>query len=641
MPASLFHRHRNPASVHLNNPQWIGTMIEKIRKTVPSLHGNTDSELSVRSETLSETVCGGVSILDESILIPGLALMTEALRRRTGKLVYDVQLQAAMALAVGSSVEMQTGEGKTLSVGLAAYLHALQRRGVHVVTANAYLAERDCHDLGPAYEILGLTCGFLPEGNNLALKRAAYECDLTYGTGYEFGFDYLRDQVQLRNHRGRRLGEKCLSNCQRSIFSVQETTQRGLWRAIVDEADNVLLDDACSPLVLSGNTAMTAVDEQAHQLARRTAANLHCNHDFRFDHESRRVALTDVGVEAVHGCDLNSIEHVLQRPWIDYVEHALQAEWLYHRDVHYIVREAQVQLVDGTTGRVFEDRKWSAGLHQAVEAKEGVLITAESQPLAKVTRQRLYKSYQTLTGLTGTATGSESEFLDIYGLRVISVPLRVPSQRRMERPRFFVDGAARLNAVAAEVGELHRTGRPVLVGTRSIAETGELSALLKQQQVAHQVLSGVQDADETAIISAAGNPGSVTISTNMAGRGTDIQLSPRSAALGGLHVIVSGRHEASRIDRQIIGRGARQGDPGSARVYCSGDDWLVQSYGPWIRDALRRYADSRGEVAQDFSVAFDRAQRSCERQQCQIRRQLYQEDRRRTEVLVKLDSRLA
>lgn len=637
MPASLFSQHPKANPARFNNPTLIALLIKRIQVAASKLHRLSEADLNACSDRLTESVCGGTSLLEESILVPGLALMAEAIRRCTGKSVYDVQLHAALLLASGSIVEMQTGEGKTLSVGLAAYLHAIRRRGIHVVTSNAYLARRDCRELAPAFEILGMTCGFLPEGNNVSEKRLAYECDLTYGTGYEFGFDYLRDQVQIRGQRNIRLGEKCLSNCNNSNTLVNAIVQRGLSLAIIDEVDNVLLDDACSPLVLSGSTATAAIDEQAHRRARQTAIGLKSNHDFRFDGQDRRIVLTESGIQAAHTRDLETINHVLQRPWIDYIEQALQAEWLFHRDVHYILRDAKVQLVDGTTGRVFEDRKWTAGLHQAVEAKEGLPITCETQPLARVTRQRLYGLYHNLTGLTGTAIGGEAEFSEIYRLRVNPVPLRVPSRRRIESPRFFVDATARSRAIVAEIVDVHRAERPVLIGTRSIAETRELSTILGSQHIAHQVLNGVQDSDEAAMIADAGVAGAVTISTNMAGRGTDIRLTPEAVSRGGLHVIICGRHESNRIDRQLMGRGARQGDPGSARLFCSGDDWLVQSYSPWVPDTLRRHADRHGEVAQDFSVAFDRAQRICERQQRLIRTQLYQEDRRRDEVMAKID----
>lgn len=412
--------------------------------------------------------------------------------------------------------------------------------------------------------------------------------------------------------------------------------QRALWLAIVDEADNVLLDDACSPLILSEVSPSEAPDREIHLRACDLALAMRSGEHFVLDSSSGGIALTQMGEDLVDRSQRDlPIRHLL-RPWTDYVQQALRARWFFCRDVHYVADE-QIRIVDSTTGRVFEDRKWSDGLHQAIEAKEGLKISAESRSLARVTRQRFFRLYRNLAGLTGTATGGETEFREIYHVGVSPIPVRVPSKRRIERPRFFVDGNSRADSIVKEIANCHRLGRPVLVGTRTIQESDDLSQRLMGRKILHRVLNGRQCAEESEIVAAAGQPGAVTISTNMAGRGTDIKLSQKSRSLGGLHVIVSGRHESSRIDRQLIGRSARQGDPGSARIFCAADDWLVQAHAPWIAQTIRKHADQTGEAKRDLSSAFNLAQHSAEQRLTQLRHQLFMLDQQRNDALTRIE----
>lgn len=632
---SLFTRSRNRTldALTLFKPFAGPAVCRAIQEFAHSLKGCCDAELRHRSLDLRDQSAGTAAVLDRAVLIPAIGLMIESIRRQMGHEIYDVQIDAALALARGSIVEMQTGEGKTLAASLTAYLHALPGRGVHVVTSNAYLAGRDQSELSPVFERLGLTCGFISDRLEPGQKRLAYECDITYGPGYEFGFDYLRDQVQLRGQKQQALGQRCLSAV---AGDVSISSQRALWLAIVDEADNVLLDDACSPLILSESSPAEAPDSEIHRKARDLAFEMKSGEHFVVDPATGRITFTPSGGDLVARLqDEIPVRH-LQRPWNDYVEQAARARWFFCRDVDYIVDD-EVRIVDSTTGRVFEDRKWSDGLHQAIEAKEGLKITAETRSLARVTRQRFYGLYRNLAGLTGTATGGEGEFKEIYQVGVVPVPVRIPSKRTIQRPRFFVDANAKAESIVGEIADCHRHGRPVLVGTRTIQESDDLSCRLAGKKIPHRVLNGRQCAEESEIVAAAGQLGAVTISTNLAGRGTDIKLSPASRSIGGLHVIVSGRHESSRIDRQLIGRSARQGDPGSARIFCSADDWLAMAHAPWIAQSLQRHADRAGETRIDFSTAFNAAQRSAEQRLTQIRRQMYLQDQQRNQAMTRIE----
>lgn len=611
-------------------------LVRTVRAQAPLLQGSTDRDLRDRYADLRSDAFRRDAQRD-ALLPRLLALVTEALRRTIGIELYDVQLVAGAALSRGCIAEMQTGEGKTFAIVLPACWYALNGEGVHVVTANAYLAERDLELLRPAYECLGLTAALLPERAGVEPKRRAYDCDITYGTGYEFGFDFLRDQLARSGDAREPLGSGYLRRL-RGQAAAQSTMQRGLAHAIVDEVDNVLLDDACSPLVIAQAVSTTAPDAAAHRLAWTLSEVLNRDSEYVLDFASGRVSLTAAGLERIHAANVPVPMQVLERPWAEYVRQALRARCLLQRDIHYVVADDEVRIVDGSTGRIFEDRTWQDGLHQAIEAKEGLPINAERRPLAGVTRQRYFQQYRLLCGLTGTARGAESEFRKVYGLSVEAIPLHRPSQFVEGPTRFFGTAGKVEQAIAVRVRELQAAGRPVLVGTTSIQASGAISTQLTVAGIAHQVLNGRQDAAEADVIAAAGRAGAVTIATNLAGRGTDIKLTSDAAQAGGLHVIACGRQRARRIDRQLMGRSARQGAPGSAECCVSSDDTFLREQAPWLCERIARRTRAGSVIADDLSTAVDRVQRRVERHDAAVRQQLWEQDRDRDSVWSKLET---
>jgi preprotein translocase subunit SecA len=608
----------------------------RIKRAAAPLEKLTDPELQGRADDLRETIARGRSLSSAEILVPGFALVNEAARRTLGITFYDVQLLAGLALARGMVAQMQTGEGKTFVAALPAFIHALTGRGVHVITANKYLAGRDFEWLAPVFQSLGVSAGLLGEQVPPHQKRAAYACEITYGTGYEFGFDYLRDQLALRRTEERRLGDVVRGLLRGGDSAGARTVQRGLAFAIIDEVDNVLIDDAGSPLILSDQAATAAEDAQAHLAARRLIARLRPAEDYTVDTARGTIDLTAAGAERVHGESAEIPFEVLLRPWIEYVEQALRADQLFRRDVHYVVDDEQVRIVDETTGRIFAERHWRDGLHQAIEAKEQVPITAEKQPLAQITRQRFYRLYDGLCGMTGTAIDSRSEFRQFYRLPVAVIPLRLPSKRQIQPTRYFAGADSKWSAVAEALAELHRAGRPVLVGTQSIADSERMAAQLDRKGLPYQLLNGRQDAEEAEIVARAGRRGAITIATNMAGRGTDIRLAPEVVQLGGLHVIATQRHESRRIDRQLVGRAARQGDPGSAQFFLSAEDPLIVRFGPWLGRNMQRGARGGGEIHVALDPYIRKLQRRTEQLGFARRRQLFRYDRYRDTVMAKI-----
>ncbi len=528
---------------------------------------------------------------DSRVLVLAAAGVIEAVRQALGLQLFDVQLHAGVIVSRGAVAEMQTGEGKTLSVAMPAYVKALAGRGVHVATPNSYLAERDCQRLAPVFSLLGMTTGLLQDKAPAKATRAAYQADITYGPGHAFGFDYLRDQLTLDRISSQKLGHQLYS---RMLGEATEEAplQRGLFAAIVDEIDHVLLDDAVSPLLLSGGGEGESPDADVHREARVVAESLEIEHDFQ-SLAGENVQLTEAGFERVYKHEEMTLHPQLVRPWHEYVVLALRAMHVFQRDVHYVVRDNDVQIVDASTGRIFEDRTWSDGLHQAVEARESLSISRETLPLAKITRQRFYRYYQSLAGMTGTATGCEREFATVYGLPVCEVPLRIPTKRIVLSAHVSLTWQEKLMAIGDETETIIRSGRAVLIGTLNIAESVEVASELTSRGLALELLNGVQDADEAAIIAKAGQPSAITVATNLAGRGTDIALHPTVAKLGGLHVILTQKHSLFRVDRQLIGRCARCGDPGTARVFVSAADVLPQDHAPWIGRAIKRW-DDRG-----------------------------------------------
>jgi preprotein translocase subunit SecA len=610
-------------------------LVLAVRRQVAALRGSNDCELQRRFADLRAAAHWDPGASREQKLTTLLALVSESLRRVLGIELYDVQLMAGAALCRGCIAEMQTGEGKTFTIALPASWFALGGEGVHVVTANAYLAQRDLELLRPVYELLGLTVALLPERAANEAKRRAYQCDITYGTGYEFGFDYLRDQLESGSRQLEPLGTNYLRRLREGI-DTGATLQRGLVHAIVDEVDNVLLDDASSPLVIAGATSDTAPDVEAHRQAGQIVAQLRTNVDYRLLHDGTAAQLTAEGLDRVHAADVAIPLTVLERPWAEYVRQALQARQVLRRDVHYVVQGDEIQIVDATTGRIFADRTWQDGLHQAIEAKENLPIRGERRPLAGITRQRLFRLYRQLCGLTGTARGSEAEFRSVYRLPVEVIPPHRPSQLLVHAPRYFASHAAVFRAATARASELAARGRAVLVGTSSIYHSEALSQHLTAQGVGHQVLNGRQDAEEAAVIAQAGQSGQVTVATNLAGRGTDIKLAPETAAAGGLHVIACGRNRSRRIDRQLSGRAARQGAPGSVEFLVACEDALIADAAPWMVSRFQQQARVDGLVEEDWTATLDRLQRRAERTDTTSRRRLLEVDTFRESVFSSL-----
>ena len=570
------------------------------------------SELKHRVDDLREQAISEPSNL-QALIAPVIAASNEAIRRVLGYELYGVQIQAARALIAGQVAEMHTGEGKTISALPAAVFGGIQGKGVHVATTTAYLAERDHAQLKPIYELLGLSAGVLEQPEAASCDHAAaYDCDITYGTGSDFGFDYLRDQVELKKQMEARLGSAALARIIRRNKTPQRLTMmRGQAYSIIDEADNVMVDDASSPLVLSMFQPGAAKDSDAVLMAKDLAGQLTSGEHFT---ESGRqsVRLTDLGQRFVHRKELPIPVTQLLRPWTTYVETGIRAMLQFHQGVDYVVRSGEVQIVDQSTGKIFEDRSWQDGLQQAIEAKEGVAITPEKMPLAQITRQRFLRLYDHLAGMTGTAGSCQAELKSIYDLRVVQIPLRLPSQRMVMNTRAFITADQKWDAIARSVLNIHQQQRPILIGTRTITASQTLAGYLESAGVSCQMLNGLQDAEEADIVSRAGDRGAVTIATNLAGRGTDIKLDDFVKEIGGLHVIVSECHESFRFDRQLIGRCSRQGEPGSCQTFISAEDWLLATHGPWLSETIAKIA-IKGEVEIDLQTSVRKIQDTIER----------------------------
>ncbi len=483
-----------------------------------------------------------------------VAIAAVAASRVLGQEMFDVQLRGALALARGSIAEMQTGEGKTLAAVPAVAWYARPRRGVHVMTVNDYLARRDANWMGDIYRLLGFTVGYVQQGMTHAERRAAYNCDITYATANEIGFDVLRDRLALR---------------------LDEQVHRPFHAAVIDEADSILIDEARIPLVIAGGDCDdTGLAYVADQVVRRFESGTH----YTVDAGNHNAALTDAGIIAVENAfGFGNLFDSRNLALHSAVEDALHAHALLHRDVDYIVKNGEIEMVDEFKGRIALDRRWPAGLHTAVEAKEGVAAKFQGMVLGSTTIQHLVALYPQICGMTGTAATQELEFMKVYGLRVEVIPTNRPVIRADHPDVLFETKAEKEQAVADEIRRAHAAGQPILVGTASVEESERLSRALPD--VPHRVLNARQDEAEAAIVAEAGQRGAVTISTNMAGRGTDIQLGDGVAALGGLYVIGTNRHESRRIDNQLRGRAGRQGDPGSSRFFISLEDPLLVKYG--------------------------------------------------------------
>ena len=561
------------------------------------------------------------------------ALIRAAASRTLGQRHFDSQLMAGYALLRGRLVEMATGEGKTFSATLPACTMALAGYPVHVITVNDYLAQRDAEKMKPLYGFFGLSVGVLVQGLDKDLRRAAYSRSITYATNKEIAFDYLRDRVALQG-RSSRLHQS-LQRLAGDKSGQDALVLRGLYFAIVDEADSVFVDEARTPLILSATGNDT--DEADHSIAAlEFAGTLIEGQDYRVNPFEHTVVLSDAGRDKL---DLHAASR--SGPWTsvrareELVRQALGALHLYRRDQHYVVVEGKVQIVDESTGRVMPDRSWERGLHQMIELKEAVTLTPRRETLARLTYQRLFRRYVHLSGMTGTAAEASREIKSVYGLDAARVPLHKPSRRVQQPPTFCGTLAEKWERVAHVAQDLAvGAGRPVLIGTRSVEASEQISEVLRSRGLAHALLNAKQDAEEANVIAGAGQPGCITVATNMAGRGTDIELGPGVEAAGGLHVILTEYHDSRRVDRQLFGRCARQGDAGSCGAIVSLEDDIFKVCAPTATAMLRRAvtAGVRPPPAA-FRALRVLAQWSAERRQAAIRLQNLKHDRQLNQVL--------
>lgn len=590
---------RNERELKKLNP-----LVDRINQLENSVQSLDDAALAEKTIEFKNRFREGESLDD--LLPESFAVMREAAKRILGERHYDVQLIGGMILHQGKIAEMKTGEGKTLTSTLAVYLNALTEKGVHVVTVNDYLASRDAEWMGQVYRFLGLTVGKIVHGMDDDERRQAYAADVTYGTNNEFGFDYLRDNMK---------------------FELKDFCQRGFNFGIVDEVDSILIDEARTPLIISGPADSST---EMYNTVDRIMKKFRPEEHYTLDEKSRQVALTEDGIGL--GEKLLKVDNLYDPTAIEQLHHlnqALRAHVVFKKDVDYIVKDGQVVIVDEFTGRTMEGRRYSDGLHQALEAKEKVTVERENQTYASITFQNYFRMYSKLAGMTGTADTEAPEFKKIYDLDVMVMPTNQPMIRIDYADVIYKNETAKYRAIVKEIKELHAAGQPVLVGTISIDVSEKIAGMLKKDGISHEVLNAKQHEREAEIIASAGQTGKVTIATNMAGRGTDIKLGDGVIEVGGLHILGTSRHESRRIDNQLRGRSGRQGDPGSSRFYLSLEDDLLRIFGSGkisgIMDKLGMEEDEPIEHAM-ISKAIENAQRKVEGHNFDIRKHLLEYD---------------
>jgi preprotein translocase subunit SecA len=578
--------------------------VEAVNALEPRVENLSDEELRGKTDEFRERLDKGETLDD--LLHEAFAVVREASRRTLGMRPFDVQIMGGVVLHEGKISEMRTGEGKTLAATMPVYLNALSGKGTHVVTVNDYLARRDAGWMGEVYSFLGLSVGLIQDGMGFDERKVAYHSDITYGTNAQFGFDYLRDNIAT---------------------SADHLVQRELNYAIVDEVDSILIDEARTPLIISG------MPESAADTYYRFAAimpRLKEGEDYERDEKKRQVAPTEAGVEKVEkALGVDNLYDDVNTNLVNHLNQALRAHTLFRKDNEYIVRDGNVYIVDEFTGRVLEGRRYSEGLHQAIEAKEGVAIREENQTVATITIQNFFRQYDKLAGMTGTAATEADEFMHIYEMAVVSIPTHREMVRQDKDDLVYKTRKAKHDAVIDDLVERHKEGQPVLVGTVSVEVSELLSTLLKRRGVKHEVLNAKQHEREAEVVAAAGERGSVTIATNMAGRGTDIKLGEGVAELGGLYVLGTERHESRRIDNQLRGRSGRQGDPGESRFYLSFEDELLKRFGGQRMQAVIERIGLEEDVpieAGMVSGSVRRAQEQVESQNFQIRKRILEYD---------------
>jgi preprotein translocase subunit SecA len=568
-------------------------LVEKINALEPTFEALSDDELRAKTEMFKEQLASGKTVFD--IQVEAFATVREAAKRVAGMRPFDVQLIGGLVMSEGNIAEMPTGEGKTLVASLPSYLRALEGKGVHVITVNEYLANRDRQQIGPIHEFLGLTVGLnLPMMDEVA-KQHAYQSDITYGVGTEFGFDHLRDNM---------------------VYVTSQRVQRPYHYAIIDEVDSVLIDEAKTPLIIAGKTD---VSSELSYLCARIVKSFVLDEDFLHDAESNTTNLTEDGIVKIEqGFGIENLYELEHQTLYHYVIQALRARVMFKRDVDYIIKDGKVALIDMFTGRPMEGRTLSNGLHQAIEAKEGLEVSEENKTQASVTIQNYFRLYPLLSGMTGTAKTEEKEFQELYGMDVIPIPTNRPVLREDLSDMIFMTIEQKYRAVATEAKRVSATGQPMLIGTTSILQSEQVAKFLEKEGLSFELLNAKSIEQEIDLITRAGQKGHITIATNMAGRGTDIRLGNGVAELGGLYVIGTERHESRRIDNQLKGRSGRQGDPGRSRFFISLEDEMFKRF---AQEELEKLVRVVGETAdQETGLVehkkakefVERTQRICE-----------------------------
>jgi preprotein translocase subunit SecA len=578
--------------------------VEAVSALEPEIEKLSDADLREKTDEFRERLAGGGTLDD--LLPEAFAVVREVSKRTLGMRPFDEQIMGGIVLHEGKIAEMKTGEGKTLAATMPVYLNALEGKGVHVVTVNDYLARRDAAWMGEIYTFLGLEVGLIQESMNFDERKIAYHSDITYGTNAQFGFDYLRDNIAT---------------------STDQLVQRELNFAIVDEVDSILVDEARTPLIISG------MPESAADVYYRFAAivpRLKSGEDYEVDEKKQQVAPTESGVEKVEkALGIENLYDDVNTNLVNHLNQALRAQTLFQKDDEYIVTDGQVYIVDEFTGRVLEGRRYSEGLHQAIEAKEGVEIKEENQTVATITIQNFFRMYDKLSGMTGTAATEADEFMHTYKMEVVSIPTHEEMIRDDKDDLVYKSEKSKHKAVVEDIVERNKQGQPILVGTVSVDVSERLSALLGRRGIAHNVLNAKQHEREAEIIAGAGERGAVTIATNMAGRGTDIKLGEGVPELGGLYVLGTERHEARRIDNQLRGRSGRQGDPGESRFYLSFEDELLRLFGGQRMQGIIERIGLEEDVpieAGMISNSVRRAQEQVESRNFQIRKRILEYD---------------
>jgi preprotein translocase subunit SecA len=578
--------------------------VETVSALEPEMEKLSDAGLREKTDEFRERLAGGETLDD--LLPEAFAVVRDVSRRTLGMRPFDEQVMGGIVLHEGKIAEMKTGEGKTLAATMPVYLNALEGKGVHVVTVNDYLARRDAGWMGEIYAFLGLEVGLIQESMDFDERKIAYHSDVTYGTNAQFGFDYLRDNIAT---------------------STEQLVQRELNFGIVDEVDSILVDEARTPLIISG------MPETAADVYYRFAAivpRLKVGEDYEVDEKKQQVAPTESGVEKVEkALGIENLYDDVNTNLVNHLNQALRAQTLFHKDDEYIVTDGQVYIVDEFTGRVLEGRRYSEGLHQAIEAKEGVEIKEENQTVATITIQNFFRMYDKLSGMTGTAATEADEFMHTYKMEVVSIPTHEEMIRDDKDDLVYKTEKSKHKAVVEDISERNELGQPILVGTVSVDVSERLSALLKRRGIAHNVLNAKQHEREAEIIAGAGERGAVTIATNMAGRGTDIKLGEGVSELGGLYVLGTERHEARRIDNQLRGRSGRQGDPGESRFYLSFEDELLRLFGGQKMQGIIERIGLEEDVpieAGMISNSVRRAQEQVESRNFQMRKRILEYD---------------